>query len=684
MKRQMGIGLDDLRIEQSFGGDKWLLSCVSNITVWAIVLTLPCILVGIPNQGDAITHTMYQYHFSRQLWTGDLYPRWLPEANKGYGSPIFFFQYPLPYYVTAFLRPILSFAPTAMREGRELGIYCFLTMLGSGLAAWTWFRNRCEEAASVIGAMVYMSLPYLIGQVLYTRAAIGEFTSFVWMPLILALCDHLNSARFRSLIGIAVLFALLVLSNFMYAIMFMPVVIIYAAAMTKWSKSVIAEVLLALCGSLGIAAIYVVPFIAFNHLLDLGAMARYHGQAELGRNFIYYTKHDVKDGFLVPLTFALAGMLALIVGWYIYRLQRGLVRFALLAVIGLGLALFIPELGPALVRDSGIVVSGPDSYAAYPERILVIAISTLAVGLIAYCRLAAGRADPREHALVVVACAAFFLMLPWSAWLWWAFPQTSVIQYPWRLCSILSVTVAYLFASALNDCLEEPVRIQKGPSLGAMMLLTAATLVGGSLVWHVDHAFRSPITTQVDTERWVEFPFMTFVSPPAVVKFAGKLGTSPYTYDVFQTQVEKGVEARCVQGSGSVSVARLDPRHFAVSARCDESASIEIGQVYFPLWTIASAGQRKTPMTLHSSPDGLIEVSSSPGKNSFEMVLDGGLAEKAGLFLSAISLAVVVVGFGVSSFWRSRSFAYEPGGARVGTMHGRPASPLGSHEQLSR
>src|SRR5437868_10979836 len=74
----------------------------------AALLSVPCLRVGLPEGHDSYTHSQYQHYFSGQFWHGDLYPRWLSNANKGYGAPIFLIQYPLPYFVTALLRPILS------------------------------------------------------------------------------------------------------------------------------------------------------------------------------------------------------------------------------------------------------------------------------------------------------------------------------------------------------------------------------------------------------------------------------------------------------------------------------------------------------------------------------------------------------------------------------------------------
>jgi hypothetical protein len=73
-------------------------------------------------------HIVYQRCFCWEFWHGDFYPRWLAEANKGYGSPIFMVQYPLPYVVMTLLHPILHFAPTSTQESRELGVYCFLPL----------------------------------------------------------------------------------------------------------------------------------------------------------------------------------------------------------------------------------------------------------------------------------------------------------------------------------------------------------------------------------------------------------------------------------------------------------------------------------------------------------------------------------------------------------------------------
>ncbi len=74
----------------------------------ALALLLACALLMLPlwwqggSQGhDLFHHLLSGHYFARQLWQGELYPRWLMAMNGGFGSPTFFFYPPLPYYVSA-------------------------------------------------------------------------------------------------------------------------------------------------------------------------------------------------------------------------------------------------------------------------------------------------------------------------------------------------------------------------------------------------------------------------------------------------------------------------------------------------------------------------------------------------------------------------------------------------------
>src|ERR1700736_818024 len=96
-------------------------------------------------------------------------------------------------------------------------------------------------------------------------------------------------------------------------------------------------------------------------------------------------------------------------------------------------------------------------------------------------------------------------MLPWSAGIWRVIPKTEVIQLPWRLCAILTVAAAGLFAAAVDDCLRYGVRDKRRqPSLPVLILvalLVSAQCLGDARVqigqlyfplWTIVPAMRSP------------------------------------------------------------------------------------------------------------------------------------------------------------------------------------------------
>jgi hypothetical protein len=225
------------------------------------------------------------------------------------------------------------------------------------------------------------------------------------------------------------------------------------------------------------------------------------------------------------------------------------------------------------------------------------------------------------------------------------------------LCSILSVAVAGLFAISLDGYLGSDIWKRRKPHIAGLIFFAAAVVTTGSAIWRVDSKLRWPYPPTVDVDRWLESTtYPTFVYPPAVVNFAARAGSSPYTFDVDPTPAEHGIDAQCVDARGFASVVRVTPRRLLVSVECEKYAPIRIGQIYFPLWTAVPITQSDSTLSLRSSEDGLIEVSLPAGKHDFELVFGGGFAEKAGLVVSAASIVVLLAGFALLG-WRRLRFS---------------------------
>ena len=609
----------------------------------ATIVCFPLLVAGLPDgAADAGTHALYQYHFSRQFWNGELYPRWLAEHNDGYGSPVFWIQYPFPYFITALLRPVLWFAPTTTREAHELGIYCYLVILGAGSSAWIWFRYRYTRTASTIASIIYILLPFVVGQALYTRSAIGELTSFVWMPLMFALCDRIHPIRLPVFIATGVTFALLLLSNILNALIFLPLVVLYAAVSNRRS---LLPMIFALGFGICIAAFYLLPFAAYMKYFDGTAFSTNHTSFELARHLAHLSWAQTQRHMAIPGILA-GACLTVIALSQILTSSKGLDRLIMTLTLGLGLLMLIPGFGAKLIGLTGLTVTGFDTEPAdaYSMKVLFTSLFMAGLGMLAYCRILEKTHRDLGRALLAASCAVFVLMLAWSAPLWKAIPQLSLIQFPWRLCALLTVTTAGLLAGAINDCLLSGANSDRKPSLFLIMSFAFAVIAGGSVVWRVDKPWRAFSARKIDITRQVDMPYVTYVPARNLVAFAKLIGTSPDSYDAAPIPVQQGAHATFVIGEGVVSVERDSPRRLRVSADTQTSARLRLSLLYFPLWKLAAAPESRNVETLEISPENLLEVSLPPGRHRFALVFDGGLPERVGKIVTGVSILLALGG----------------------------------------
>lgn len=607
----------------------------------AAVLCLPCVLTGIPPGHDAPTHVSYQVHFNQQFWNGELYPRWLVHANKGFGSPTFFIQYPLPYFITALLHGISFLPPSAYREARELGIFCFLVIAAAGFAARFWFCKRFSPLVSTLAAIVYMSFPYVLA-CLYTRAAIGELSTFVWMPLVFAMCDCITPKT----IGVLGFFvALLIVSNPLIACLCVPAMILYTlgtGALTP--RSVTGHTALLSAGLVlgaGISAVYVLPFVAYSHFFDASQMQANLSGFELGRYFVFLSSSSLAGQKLGVVVLVGALGFTLVVARYTWHLAGNRkIRICMAVVLCLGMLIAIPNLGSKVIRMSGLRVSGFDTPQGFSLGMVITALFTIGLGYLSYCRVAQKGTDSRNPALLAIATGAFVFMLPWSAPIWKAIPALEVIQFPFRSGAILSVAVAGLVAAAINDGFSNGGDIELRPSRRMVTLAILVTLVAGLLAWRIDLNFRHPRTVFLDSNDYVDINYRMYVPPDHIAAFAEMLGTSPGAYHVNPTHVEDEVHATFVRGKGTASVRRVGFREFIVSVDSSGDGLLKLSQLYFPLWKISPARPARNAMIIESSPEGLIELPIPAGKQVLSVVLDRGWPERYGITVTVASLLI--------------------------------------------
>lgn len=245
-----------------------------------LILAAPCLLKGFPLYADdSVQHAIYYTQFSKQLWAGDLYPRWLQGMNRGFGSPAFYFYPPIAYYLTSPLRLLFNDSQAWI----QLGISAAVAICASGVSAYVWLKQSFDRRSALVAAICYMALPYHLNVDLYTRAAFAELWTFVWMPLVLCAVDCLIAKRLAGAAGLAVSYALLIMTHLPTTLIFSLVPIAYAFyhAPPRRRIRVVGLTLGAMLLGLGLSAVYLFPALA---------MQRFAFISDLTAGHFYYEK----------------------------------------------------------------------------------------------------------------------------------------------------------------------------------------------------------------------------------------------------------------------------------------------------------------------------------------------------------------------------------------------------------
>ncbi|MFM4704593.1 hypothetical protein [Aeromonas bivalvium] len=445
------------------GGKEWVLVPLV-LALASALLVLPLWLQGGTQGHDLFHHLLSGHYFGRQLWQGELYPRWLMAMNGGFGSPTFFFYPPLPYYVSAlFAGPE---APARHAIYPLLGS-ATLALLLSGLFAYLWLRATTPPGRALAASLLYLALPYHVAMDLYARFALAEFWAFVWAPLILLGQDLMarQSPRGRSLLALAV--ALLAFSHLPSLLLMLALVMVRALWFAWQARALhpLWHTLTPLLLGLAMAAILLLPALADQGAITMEQMRG--GMFDFRRNFLDRLPQGLDDwrfrghlGWFTLLTLAL-----LLVAW---RGARGYCQPDITCWGAIGLGAFLMMLPPSQPLWT---LLPPLQLVQFPWRLnLILLLATVA--LVAQVPPAPG---------------------PWR-WLWWgllALTLASSLAYvrhaPLTQAPDLRQVDA-LFAGKRSAREYRPQQTPKG------------AFSPSQLAWQ--GAFQAPITTEQPGVSW--------------------------------------------------------------------------------------------------------------------------------------------------------------------------------------
>jgi hypothetical protein len=214
-----------------------------------LVLLLPALLSPPMLRDSFWIDWVWSDQFTAELARGNLYPRWLPLANGGAGSPTFYFYPPLSFYVSGLfgLAGLSTYASI---------IACFaVALLLSGYAMFAWLQDTPRP---LLGALLFMAAPYHLLD-FYGRGAQAECLAIGFLPLVMLGLRRVAEKSSPTLLAFS--YAGLILAHLPLALLASVFMI---APYCLW-KGNIRLFVLPLALGVAMAAVYLLPALALNH-----------------------------------------------------------------------------------------------------------------------------------------------------------------------------------------------------------------------------------------------------------------------------------------------------------------------------------------------------------------------------------------------------------------------------------
>jgi len=545
---------------------------------------------------DAPHTVFFLTEFDAAIRDGVWYPGWATDQALGYGYPTFVFYPPLAYYLAEGFHLLGAGQVAAVKWTWAL------VTVGAGLAMYAYARHVMGRRRGLLAAVVYVFVPYHLADI-YVRAALAEYSAFVWMPLALLAFHRLAggvSARRVGLAGLA--FGALWLTHNVTGLAFTPFLAAYVLfRLLVESRSrrptgqgwryLLARAAAALGAALlglGIAAALLLP-----NLLERA----YINQEQWVRASYDYALH-----FVYPFQF-------------------------LSPFWGYGAA------GPGPVDGM--------SFQLGAVPLILAAVATVG----AWRRLAGERAVLLFYALSTVLL--ILLMLPLSAPLWELLPIAALVQFPWRLLALTALTLAVLSGFGLW-----PGTGGEGwrPGVDGRVLVLALVAVLGSFPYTLPEY--TPVPESAGTPKFaIEFE----------LKYTDMRGMTAWTRE-FPTnsplvgQYMKGEDLVTAQvlapatealaSTASLEMIRAGGASDEVRVRSEEGTAVQFYTYYFPGWRVYVDGERLPDAALRpEGSQGLLTVDVPPGEHRVLLRWGDTPVRSLGkaLTLACLALALLLV-----------------------------------------
>jgi hypothetical protein len=117
------------------------------------------------------------YYFNQAITAGQFPPHWSTFLMNGFGYPLFFFSYHLPWWMA---EPLVLIGVSIFDAIKTLFI---VTFIASGLTFYFWIKEMWGRMSAFAGTFIYLFTSYRFATI-FIRANMGEAVSFLFFPFI--------------------------------------------------------------------------------------------------------------------------------------------------------------------------------------------------------------------------------------------------------------------------------------------------------------------------------------------------------------------------------------------------------------------------------------------------------------------------------------------------------------------
>ncbi len=232
------------------------------------------------------------YHYQSAAFGGQFPPYWISNLSNGFGYPLFFFSYHLPWILGLPLLFVGLGIPTTIKT------LFVLSYLLSGIfmysLAFSIFKSRM---AGLLAGILYLWAPYRFLTIL-VGAAMGTSFVFVFLP-ILVWGMYISASDNKRVLGI-ILTAIgtggIILSHLMTAFAVVPVAILFsvwvATQRSKDPRQFFKTITIGVILGLGISAFYLFPTVYYSRetQVSTGGFAQNYQHNFVNLNQLIYSK----------------------------------------------------------------------------------------------------------------------------------------------------------------------------------------------------------------------------------------------------------------------------------------------------------------------------------------------------------------------------------------------------------